>query len=123
MGFIEAVRTCFGKFAGFSGRARRAEYWWFTLFIMIIYLLTTWIDGLWTIEPDPELVPYVTLIVALLLLLPSLAVSIRRLHDTDRSGWWYLISLVPFLGNIILIIFFATRGTNGPNRFGPDPLG
>jgi uncharacterized membrane protein YhaH (DUF805 family) len=62
------------------------------------------------------------LIVALGLLIPSIAVAMRRLHDTDRSGWWLLIAFIPFIGSIVLLIFFVLEGTRGPNRFGPDPL-
>ena len=63
------------------------------------------------------------LIVTLAMLLPTLAVGVRRLHDTDRSGWWLLIAFIPLVGIIVLIIFFVHKGTTGPNRFGPDPLG
>lgn len=59
---------------------------------------------------------------ALGLFLPALSVAVRRLHDLDRTGWWYLIILVPLIGLIVLLVFFVTRGTSGPNRFGPDPL-
>ena len=59
---------------------------------------------------------------ALALLVPSVAVAVRRLHDTDRSGWWYLVVLVPFVGAILLIVWFCTKGTSGPNRFGADTL-
>jgi uncharacterized membrane protein YhaH (DUF805 family) len=70
---------------------------------------------------DPQVLPLNTLS-GLALLLPNLAVAVRRLHDTDRSGWWLLIALLPLIGLIVLIVFFCIRGTPGPNRFGPDPL-
>lgn len=113
MGFQEAVVTVFRNYASFSGRAARSEYWWFALFSFLVSAAMTIIDGsgmlasLWS----------------LLVLLPTLAVGARRLHDIDRSGWWLLIGLIPLIGIIVLIWFFVTRGTDGPNRFGADPLG
>jgi uncharacterized membrane protein YhaH (DUF805 family) len=110
----DAVRSCLSKYATFSGRARRAEYWWFTLAVIIVEIVTSLIDrALGT--------SLVTLLVALALFLPGLAVGVRRLHDTDRSGWWLLIALVPFVGAIVLLVFEVLDGTPGPNRFGPSP--
>lgn len=126
MDFTTAVITCFLKYATFSGRARRAEFWWFTLFnVGVLTILMSidlgsgnprrWMTG----EDGPG--PVATLY-WLGVLLPSFAVTVRRLHDTDRSGWWILIDFVP-LGSLVLIWFLASPGTAGPNRFGPDPLG
>jgi len=109
------------KYADFSDRAPRAEYWWFYLLIVVTYLVTTIVDSV--IGTGGALGPYgiVTLVVILGLLVPSLAAGVRRLHDTDRSGWWLLIALVPLVGAIVLLIFFMLEGIKGPNRFGPDP--
>ncbi len=104
-GFVDAVKICLGKYADFKGRASRPEYWWFFLFTFIIYVLTAFF-------------PIVSLIAVLALLVPSIAAAVRRLHDTDRSGWWYLIFLVPLVGAIVLIYFLCQRGTEGQNRFG-----
>ena len=106
------------KYATFSGRARRKEYWLFVLFVVVVSLVANGIDMLLGFA---ELGP-VYFIWGLVTLLPSLAVGARRLHDTGRSGWWLLLSLVPVLGWIVLIVFFCIRGESGPNRFGPDPL-
>lgn len=122
MSFAEAVKVCFSKYVVFSGRARRAEYWWYTLFLIIVSILLGVLDGMFfgmTMETTGPLGALFTLAT----LIPSIAVSVRRLHDTDRSGWWLLIALLPFIGWIVLLVFFVTKGTPGQNRFGPDPLG
>ena len=115
MGFQSAITTCLNKYVGFQGRAMRSEYWYFVLFIIIVDIVTYGIDA--AILGRPILYS----IAALALLLPSLAVSVRRLHDIDRSGWWLLISLVPLIGAILLIVWFCTKGSLGANRFGEEP--
>ena len=122
MGFAEAIQSVFRQYAGFSGRAPRSEYWWFYLFAVLLFSASILVDIAITGGLEEGDIPFVTSILALGILLPSLALAIRRLHDTDRSGWWYLIGLVPLVGGIILLVFFVTRGTDGPNRFGPDPV-
>jgi uncharacterized membrane protein YhaH (DUF805 family) len=112
MGFSDAIRTCLSKYVTFDGRAVRSEYWYFALFIVIVQIVSTVIDN--TVLGHPVL--YV--IAGLALILPSLAAGVRRLHDTDRSGWWLLISLVPLIGTILLIVWFCTPGTPGANKFG-----
>lgn len=117
MEFGEAVKICLGKYATFSGRAPRSEYWWFYLFTFIAMTVGGLIDLLlW------EKLGWLYGIIGLLLFLPGLTASVRRLHDRDRSGWWLLLGAIPLVGTIILIVWLATRGTVGPNRFGPDPL-
>jgi uncharacterized membrane protein YhaH (DUF805 family) len=116
MGFVEASRSGLRNYATFSGRAPRSEYWWFYLFYLLVSLVAAMLDGM------TGGVGLLNAAVALGLLLPVLAVSVRRLHDVDRSGWWYLIILIPLIGIIVLLVWFVTRGTSGPNRFGPDPL-
>lgn len=113
MNFQESVVTVFRNYANFNGRAARSEYWWFALFSFLISAILSVVDG-------SGMLPAVW---SLVVLLPSLAVGARRLHDIDRSGWWLLIMLIPLIGIIVLIWFFVTRGTAGPNRFGADPLG
>ena len=100
------------KYAVFNGRASRKEYWHFILLNLVLIVLATIADLTGTLGA----------IVTLTLLLPSLAVSVRRLHDIDKSGWWYLVILVPLVGIIIVLFWFCTRGTQGANRFGTDPL-
>lgn len=119
MGFVEAVRAVLSNYAGFAGRASRSEFWWFALFYLLVQLACGVLDAVLfsSYGGGP-----IGALVSLALLLPYLAVSVRRLHDIDRSGWWLLISLVPLVGMIVLLVFFVQRGTPGPNRFGADPL-
>lgn len=112
MNFTEAVSSVFSKYATFTGRARRSEFWWFTLFSAIADVVATGIDRSIGLN-------VVGVLYTLAALLPSLAVSARRLHDIDRSGWWMLIVLIPVVGWIIAIIWYAKEGTPGENRFGP----
>jgi uncharacterized membrane protein YhaH (DUF805 family) len=114
MPFGVAVRTCLTQYAGFSGRARRSEYWWFALFSFLVYLVASLLDAGIGAQ-------VFGVIAALGLLLPTLAVGCRRLHDTGRSGWWWLIGLVPFAGGIVLLVFACLDSEPGPNRFGPSP--
>jgi len=102
------------KYAVFSGRARRKEYWLFFLFYTIVMIVVTFID---VVMFDSGV-----LIVLFLLgfSLPLIAVQVRRLHDSDKRGWWALMSIVP-IANLILLVFFCMDGTHGANRFGPDP--
>ncbi len=109
--------TVLKQYATFSGRARRKEYWMFTLINMII-MLAIYITA--TVLEAPIL-GIIFLIYVLALFIPNLAVTVRRLHDTNRSGWWFFISLVPFVGGIVLFIFLVIEGTNGENQFGADP--
>ncbi|MEV7447895.1 DUF805 domain-containing protein [Streptomyces nigra] len=103
------------KYATFSGRARRKEYWMFVLFNTIAYILLMVID-LATIGSG-----VLAIIYEVAVLLPSLAVGVRRLHDTDRSGWWLLIALIPLVGAIILLVFLASDGKSEANKYGLNP--
>ena len=114
MNFTEAVKTCYAKYATFTGRASRSEYWWFYLFFMLVILA---LAGLSTISDMFGMVYGVFMLGSLI---PSIAVGVRRLHDTDKSGWWILLGLVPFIG-LLLIYFLAIAGTSGDNRFGAEP--
>ena len=102
------------KYAVFSGRARRQEYWMFFLFNLIVTIVLAIIDG----AMDSNVLG---ILYGLATLLRGLGVSVRRLHDTDRSGWWILIALIPLIGTIILIVFLATEGKAEPNQHGPNP--
>ncbi len=128
---VQAVRTVLRKYAVFSGRARRSEYWWFVLFNVIVSVVAVALDAVlfgtgeatstssaaaFTANPGP-----VSIVVGLALLLPGLGVAVRRLHDTNRRGWWLLLGLVPLVGPIVLIVFYALDSTAGDNRFGPNP--
>ncbi|QMU59507.1 MAG: DUF805 domain-containing protein [Boseongicola sp.] len=120
MTFTEAVRVCFQKYLTVEGRARRAEYWWFVLFGMIANFLASLVDSLGMGLGSN--IGIAGAIVSLALLIPSITVGGRRLHDRDMSAWWMLLILVPLIGFIVLLVLFVMRGTDGPNRFGPDPL-
>lgn len=115
MDFQTAVRTCLNKYVVISGRARRSEYWWFVLFNLIGGVIMSIVDSVLGIE-------LLNGLWSLALLLPGICVGGRRLHDLDKSAWWLLIAFIPLVGWIILIVWAASKGTAGPNRFGPDPL-
>lgn len=117
MNFQQAIQSGFSYYANFRGRARRSEFWYWQLFLMVGGLVAELFDygaGL-RMSPFSSLFWLATII-------PDLAVYVRRLHDTDRSGWWLLLFFVPLIGAIVLIVWFCTRGSHGYNRFGPDPL-
>ena len=119
MGFMEAVRSVIiHRYVDFQGRSPRSEYWWFFLFNIILQIVI-YVIAL----GSPEVGGIIGLVVGLGLFLPGLAVSIRRFHDLDKSGWWILIAFVPLIGFLLIIYWFCQRGTPGDNRFGPDPLG
>ncbi|MBW5481463.1 DUF805 domain-containing protein [Streptomyces bambusae] len=103
------------NYAVFSGRARRQEYWLFTLFNIIITAVLGTLDAVLGTSG------LLTGLYVLAILVPALAVSVRRLHDTDRSAWWLLIGLIPLVGAIVLIVFAATEGSANPNRWGHNP--
>ena len=116
MSFGDAVKTCFSKYVDFQGRASRPEYWWFFLSYIILYFVVLAIGAALKI-------PALVFVLAVAYFLPLLSAAVRRLHDTGRSGWWYLIALVPLVGFIILIVFLASEGNPGPNQYGPPASG
>lgn len=142
MTFTQAVATCLSKFVDFSGRASRSEYWWFYLFTVILSIVATIIDTAMGMGDSGIVQP----VVGLILLLPTVAAGARRLHDTGRTGWWQIAPLavfIPFaviamalatpalfavagLGVLVvviaLLVFMASSGDEGPNRFGENPL-
>ena len=103
------------KYASFSGRARRTEYWMFFLVYFVIALVIGVVEGLLSIGG------YLTGIFALVHLLPSLGVTVRRLHDTGRSGWWILLSFIPIIGALVLLYFMVISGEPQDNAYGPNP--
>lgn len=111
MSFKDAIVTCFKKYATFSGRARRSEYWYFSLFNMLVSFVLTMVLG------DSIIVS----LVSLALVVPGLAVSWRRLHDIGRSGAWVFIALVPLVGAILLLVWECTDSQPGENKYGPNP--
>jgi uncharacterized membrane protein YhaH (DUF805 family) len=115
MNFVDSIKLGFSNYVNFTGRACRSEYWYWILFAVIGAIVARIID--YVIGA-----PVVYTIFGLAVLLPNIAIGVRRLHDTDRSGWWLFLSFIPLVGAIILIIWFCTKGTDGPNRFGQDRL-
>lgn len=98
MNFQDAVKICFSKYADFNGRASRPEYWYFALFIFLGAMIVHYVS------------PMIGALFSLGTMLPSIAAATRRLHDTNRSGWWQLLTLVPVIGWIVLIVFLAQEG-------------
>lgn len=139
MGFTEAVRTVFKqKYATFSGRASRSEYWWSYLAYFLVMVVFVFVFGgmfaAFVGEGSSSPLIVMALVGGLFVLLlaafwPAIAVQVRRFHDRNISGWWYLalfiLSMVPYVGviaGIAILVISVLRGTEGPNKFGPDPL-
>jgi uncharacterized membrane protein YhaH (DUF805 family) len=128
----DSVKTCLSKYVTWQGRASRSEFWYFVLFGVICYIVAMVIDSVLGTtfkftNPATGLEQsmgygYAYALVALGLFLPNLAVMVRRLHDTNRSGWWYWIALVPLIGAILLLVWFCSAGTSGGNDYGQDSL-
>ena len=129
MGLVEAVKSVFGNYATFSGRARRSEYWFFYLFnliavfvFMIVASIIGAIFGGGKGAAGGLAVGYVLYILyGLAAFIPSLAVAVRRLHDTNRSGWNLLWCLLPFVGGIVVLVFMVMDSTPGENQYGANP--
>jgi uncharacterized membrane protein YhaH (DUF805 family) len=109
--FLDVIKN---KYAQFDGRARREEYWMYFLFYILIYI------GIGIVGYMIHMM-FLDSIFSLALLIPSIAVTARRLHDINRSGWWQLIGIIPIIGWIIVIIWYATDSNSGSNQYGPNP--
>lgn len=119
-----AVTTVLSKYATFQGRAARPEYWWWVLATLILFIALGILEGV-IFAPmmgheafSEDAGQPLSFLASLALLLPNLAVAVRRLHDTDRSGWWLLLGFIPLIGTLVLLFFMVQRGTDGANRFG-----
>lgn len=131
MDFKTAVKSCFSNYVTFSGRASRPEYWWFLLFVfggqVVLAIVESIIFGTGHGEVGQGYAGYeahggpLTGLFSLAVLLPFISVGIRRLHDIGKSGWWYLIGLVPLIGTLVLLYFFVQPSQPGSNAFGPEP--
>ncbi|WP_026652067.1 DUF805 domain-containing protein [Butyrivibrio proteoclasticus] len=117
MSFTDAVKSVFSQYAGFSGRARRSEYWYFYLFNFCVALVLSILANV--VKP----LGFLSMIWSLAVLIPGLAVGVRRLHDIGKSGLFLLFALIPLVGAILLIIWFATDSQPGDNQYGPNPKG
>lgn len=113
MNFSESLNTCLKKYFVFEGRASRSEYWWFQLIVSPSYFISTFLENE---------ISYFFLGITLFTLIPAISAGVRRLHDTNRSGFFLLISFIPFIGGLVLLFFLIPEGTKGKNKFGPDPL-
>lgn len=114
----EAVRRVLSKYADFSGRAPRSEYWWWVLAMFLLSLVLSFAAA--AVASDAQKAADIaTGVLLVATFLPSLAVTVRRLHDTDRSGWWILVGLVPIIGSIILLVWMASEGSHRANQWGP----
>ena len=119
------------RYADFEGRSRRTEYWMFTLFVLIVYAVLAGIafiggDFARTQPGTPPSTGFwialgLFMLFVLAVLIPSIAVQVRRFHDQDKSGWFVLLGFIPYIGGLIVLVFMCIEGTRGPNRFGPDP--
>lgn len=109
------------KYAVFNGRAQRSEYWFFFLFNIIISIVLSVLDVMTGLFDPASGVGVLSSLYMLAVLIPGIAVSVRRLHDTGRSGWWLLIALVPLIGVIVLIVFMVIDSTPGANEYGANP--
>lgn len=109
MGLFHAISYGFKHFADFSGRASRSEFWWWFLFSIIIGLLS--------------LIPVIGWLLAIIMFLPNLSMQVRRLHDTGRSGWYWLLAFIPLIGFICLLVFYLQDSKPGENEYGPNPKG
>ncbi len=114
--FLKVVKSF-----SFEGRARRKEYWMFVLFVVIIGFVLGFFDSLLGIYSPKAEIGLLSGLFALAILIQHIAVGVRRLHDTGRSGWWLLIVLIPFVGPIIVLVLMALEGRQGDNQYGPDP--
>jgi uncharacterized membrane protein YhaH (DUF805 family) len=116
MTFTESVSVCFKKYFVFQGRASRSEYWWFQLIVapaFFIFEIT---------ESESSPFSYLFLVIAILTLIPAISAGVRRLHDTNKSGFYLLLGFIPFIGGLILLFFLITDGTKGKNQYGENPL-
>ena len=114
MTFGESVSTCFKKYFVFQGRASKSEFWWFQLIWVVSYLLI--------IISNNQTISFICLGIIIIIAIPLLSVGVRRLHDTNKSGFYYLLSLIPFIGSLIILFMMIGDGTKGKNQYGPDPL-
>ena len=125
---MEWMLMPYRRYADFSGRSRRQEFWMFQLLVFLVVVVLQIVGGVGIAVGGDSgggvlggMFMLLFAVFALGSLIPSLAVTVRRLHDTDKSGWMILLGLIPLVGSIILLVFYCTEGTRGPNRFGPDP--
>ncbi|PWJ26612.1 uncharacterized membrane protein YhaH (DUF805 family) [Branchiibius hedensis] len=116
MSFSQAIRTVFSKYFTLSGRAGKAEFWWFVLLWFVVDAVLSFLRS----RDDGALLTTILGLVAIFLIIPFITVTVRRLHDTGRSGWWWWLHFIPLIGTIVLVIFCVGE-SQGPNKYGPGP--
>ena len=114
MTFGDSVSTCLKKYFVFKGRASKSEFWWFQLIWVVSYIVM--------IISNNEAIAFFCLGIIIFIAIPLISVGVRRLHDTNKSGFYYLLSLIPFIGGLIILFMMIGDGTKGKNQYGPDPL-
>ena len=122
MSFMESIQTVFQKYAVFEGRARRSEYWWFILGYSVVSSILSGLGQAFSGSAVGTIISVISVIVALGCLVPNIAVTTRRLHDTGRSGWWQLLELT-CIGGIVILIWTIMDSQPGDNQYGPNPKG
>jgi uncharacterized membrane protein YhaH (DUF805 family) len=115
--YLEALK----KYAVFNGRARRKEYWYFFLFNLLASIILAVIDSVIGTMSEETGLGLLSGVYTLAVLIPAISVTVRRLHDTDRSGWWFFLALIPVIGSIALFVFMVLDSSHGDNQYGPNP--
>jgi uncharacterized membrane protein YhaH (DUF805 family) len=116
VGLVEAIKMGFKGYVVWNARSTRPEFWWWVLFVVIVAIVALILDSVIFGTETGGFGP-IYLIAALVLLLPNISLIVRRLHDTDRTGWWYWIALIPIVGGIVLLVFMLLSSTQGPTRW------
>ncbi|HIC44354.1 MAG TPA: DUF805 domain-containing protein [Sulfurimonas sp.] len=119
---MEYFLGAYKKYADFTGRARRKEYWMFYLFYLLAIIALVFIDAMMGSYDNPDDMGLLSTLFVLGSLIPFIALTTRRLHDINQSGWWQLIILIPLIGQLVIFVFTVFKGDPGENRFGEDPL-
>lgn len=110
------------RYALFEGRASRTEFWMYFLYTIIAGFVCLFLDNIFNLTINDEVYGWIYILYSLVTLLPTLAVHVRRFHDTNKSGWFILLGIIPYVGWIIILILLALDGTKGENNFGPEPV-
>ena len=125
MTFIESIKTCFKKYITIKGRAPRSEYWWFQAMFVPFFLFVVIMSEAENLESSSELIIWFYLlcfVIVIISLIPVITVTIRRFHDTNKSGWYFLLGFIPLVGSLIVTVMMIPEGTKGKNKYGPNPL-
>ena len=124
MSFTAAIKAVLGNYVGFTGRASRSEFWYWILAVVLVSTVLAVIEGM-VVAPvlgfesfSPEAGQPLRVLFNLVIFLPSIAVAVRRLHDIGRSGWWFLLQLIPIIGSLVLLWWYIQPGENEPNEYG-----